>query len=68
MSTPTTSRTHLAVVLADGTTIALPITAWLDQTFARAVLAKAGAHPPPMSDDDWLDLVFLMHDNAEKAE
>lgn len=68
MSTPTTSTTHLAVVLSDGTTITLPATAWLDQTFARAVLSKAGADlPPPLSDDDWLDLVFTLHDNAERV-
>ncbi len=62
------SKTHLALVVPDGTVIALPMTAWLDQTFARAVLAKAGADlPPPLDDDDWLDLVFVWHDNAEKA-
>ncbi len=68
MTAPTVSRTHLAIVLSDGTTIAMPITTWLDQTFARLVLAKAGADlPPPLDDDDWIDLVFLMLDNAERA-
>lgn len=69
MSTaPTPSTTHLAVVLTDGTTIGMPATAWLDQTFARLMLAKAGADlPPPLDDDDWIDLVFALHDNAESA-
>ena len=65
---PTVSLTHLAIVLTDGSTIALPMTAWLDQTFARQVLSKAGAYlPPPLDDDAWIDLVFLMHHNDEKA-
>jgi hypothetical protein len=62
----TATRTHLALVLTDGTTVALPVAVWLDQTFARQVLAKAGADlPPPLDDDDWLDLVFAMSDHAE---
>lgn len=68
MIVPTPSSTHLAMVLADDTIIVLPMTAWLDQTFARQVLGKAGQHlPPPLSDDDWLDLVFTMLDAAEEA-
>lgn len=57
---------HLGVVLADGTTITLPVSAWFDQTLARAVLAHAGAgDPPPLDDDGWTELVFRMIDNAD---
>lgn len=69
MTAPNVSKTHLGLELSDGTTITLPMSAWLDQTFARLMLAKATGDdlPPPLSDAAWIDLVYDLYAAAEEA-
>lgn len=65
MSTP-----HLSAMLGNGTIITLPSAAWLNQTLVRSIFDAAGApmRAEPLDDDDWLDVVFALHDAADHAQ